>query len=251
MEKKKIYLVIGIVVLVGAVLSMSGGYGFGLSTTTSYSALTDNGEEVGMDVSLSRPRGDSLLPFATMEKGETYKFQADITNTGSLDWPNSQFSMRLGTKDSEIVNISASECGADEGECLVERCSEGTDVEGCRERIVDDWKLKEYNGSWETPNSEERTAAIRIGELEVGESKTIEFQLTPPDTDSNDNPTDGETFPLLGNLGVISSSGHNIVNTAQNELTVGSYGGDIVLNFVSLMSVLGALGLITKGLGFL
>jgi len=234
-------------VVIGAFLSIVGAilllYQEGTLKAERLYSITPSGEVVGIEMKIKR--GFSL--FSTVTPGASYKWKVTLKNTGNVKWDSSWVTFRVGVNGAQVVKVGPSTCGSDYGDCLVERCSYGTDVPQCREQIC-----YGYEGTW---NIQSRTSGVflncvpadkmasttNLPGLEPGQSTTFEFSLDVPQGKPLGN------YPLILNGGVSYAGKVWIVDSEYDMLSLGTISGELTMSFIGALSLLGGVASIVAG----
>ena len=161
-----------------------------------------------------------------------------MKNTGNIDWSEGSFTVRLGTPSSTVKEVTAPWGGADAGTGAVFQCSYGTDNINCREKIVEEWSLQEVNG--QSPDGySSRVAVFNLGSIAVGQSKSVDIQLTIPQGTTGDR-------VLIGN-GIATTQKITVIGYVTETISPGNVIGEVMYLYLGAALVLGGGFRLLKG----
>jgi len=238
---KRLVTIGAFLLVVGAVILL---YQEGTLKAERLYSITPKGEVVGIEMKIKR----EFSIFSTVTPGASYKWKVTLKNTGDVKWDEAWVTFRVGVNGAQVVKGDPSTCGSDYGDCLVEKCSYGTDTPKCREQICHG-----YKGSWNfrTVTSgvfytcvpdDKMAATSNLPALSPGESTTFEFALDVPQGKPLGN------YPLILNGGASYGGKVWIVDSEYDMLSLGTISGELTMSFIGALSLLGGLALIVAGL---
>ncbi|MHA1866392.1 MAG: hypothetical protein ACTSWZ_07790 [Candidatus Heimdallarchaeaceae archaeon] len=241
MENRRI---IGLILAVVGIVLVLNSFGI-INIPTSTLSVAPTGT-VGVQVTSNFRLWNFL---STITAGNTFKWSVTVKNTGSLPWDTGWVKVRLGVNGAQVVDVTCqsnpSSCPSDTviGSFKVEKCQYGTDVESCREDIVNTWGFKySTDGSnWlSCPDYLQKVCSIDVGVVNPGESRTFYFKMTVPSGITSGN------FPLITQAFAWNGATYAVAGT-YDPLKVGTMQGEISLAMVgAILTLLGGLLLYIK-----
>jgi len=250
MENKKIYGVIGLVIMLSGMLFFAQTKGWiDLSTAGRVKLSTTSGQQLGISVNT---RVDKPVT-SVVVSGNTYQWKTTSKNTGTVSWDNAWILVRIAIPESTTTELCnhVDECtGATIGNCFtVEKCSYGTDVQNCREDIKNTWKLQYSTdgNNWMTPSCTDecgnygKVCALDFAKTVIpGQEETMYFKVTVPESAENAD------YPLITSLMAYAGGTYGIASDTDN-LTVGTISGRFLMEALGLLSMIGGAALAVVG----
>lgn len=241
MVSKNVKIIIGSILAIVGVIALAQGMGYiDLPFTSGFSTLGVTGNRVGISVASTKVTRPAYL--STVGTGYEYKWKITASNTGNVAWNTGWIKVRLGTVGSTAVSTT---CAANPASCpggtvggsfWVEKCSLGTDIQGCREDIVGAWGFKYSTDgvNWlSCPDYLEKVCSIDVGVVSPGASKTIWTKLKVPSAATQGN------YPLMAQAWAWADATYAIAGM-HDTLTVGTITGNLVITMMGLLSLFGA-----------
>ncbi len=192
--------------------------------------------------------------FSTLVAGKTYKWKVIAKNTGTLSWEDAWITTRLGISGSgwKELNGGVDQCTGTtiSGTWAVDQCVYGIDNINCREDIKNTWKIQYSTdgNTWNTPTCIDdcgnygRVCALDLGSIPAGAEKTFYFRLTVPSSAQN-----GGNYPLVTNL-MAYVGGIFGVTYAVDTINIGTIAGTLTISMLGILTLLGGIFAILKGL---
>lgn len=227
--------------VIGIVIMIYYTNGFGrISFSTHGLSMVNNGVGISMKVSPIQ----KVQALSTVGKGYSYKWEVDVSNTGTVDWEDAWVITRLGVKDSTVSTCSASGVV---GSYYCEKCSQGQDTDACRIDINSWGFAYSLDGSnWHNgcPSGDKwgNTCHLDLKKLGIipspGKTVKVYFKLTPP-TSAEDG-----KYPLITDGRIYVNGVTYSIKGSYDYLTVGNISGGINLQILGALSIISGLGLI-------
>lgn len=225
MKNKEMLKVFGILACVGGLLVvMFPGEVDGLFGSNTFDAASGS---TGMHMAVQKQ--PSALVF---EPGSTHKWKLSVTNTGSVTWDDSWFTVQLGTAGTTVVEVNAVDYGAAAGIGGMFSCAgEPIDSINCKEKIYEVWDIQKTNGVC-PDNWADRTVTFETGALAPGATKIVEIQLTLPiDTG------DGDRYLLVNS--VARTSVTTVIGYVTHIIDPGCVSGVVIMQYLGLALTIG------------
>ena len=231
MKKEDVRKIVGVLLIAVGIVILLHGFGYIQFAVRKPLVAIPSGT-VGMEIT-STAKSFSF-PLATVVPGATYKWSVTLKNTGTVDWTEPDFYLRMA-RDYTQKTFSNAVPGYDKA--YVDKCDSKIDDISCREDLIGTWKfMYSYDGqNWVEASVTDRIFSVGYHTLNAGETKTWYFKITAP------NNAQGNYY-VIATGGAQVGTARYIIDSKVDTISVGTISGELVLTFIGSLSLIAGLG---------
>jgi hypothetical protein len=234
MKKEDTRKIVGILLIVAGIVILLKGFGYLNLSLRKPLVAVPNGY-VGMEITTDVK--SFSFPLATVAPGATYKWSVTLKNTGTVDWPEYTFWLRMA-KDYTQKTWSSFVSGYNTA--YVDKCDSLVDDASCREDLIGTWKFQiSYDGqTWVDASnlvSNKVFGVVKYEPLKAGTAMTWWFKITAPTN------AQGNYYIIATGATRIGSAAY-LVDSKVDTISVGTMIGELVLTFIGALSLIAGLG---------